>query len=304
LDVVESLDSIRGVETQIGKQPVFIAANVLPSLQNGTRRLRWVETARGPDQALRDFREARAILISERFRNLLGFKVGSRVPLLTPQGRVEFTVAGVFYDYTPNQCVLYMPQPLYQKYWQDFGIDGLALYLKPGTAAPAVLEDFRSRFSRQYQLTLIPNREIRESVFKTFDDTFAITYALQLIAVIVAAIGIFDTLIALLLERSRELATLRATGASPAQIMRLTLIEFGLIGLFAWAIGAVAGVALAWQLIFVINKQFFGWTIHPSLPPQVLLQALLLALAAALGAGIGPARAAARRAIAPALQTE
>lgn len=304
LDVVESLDSIRGVETQIGKQPVFIAANALPSLQSGTRRLVWVETARGPDQALRDFREARAILISERFRNLLGFKVGSRVPLLTPQGRVEFTVAGVFYDYTPNQCVLYMPQPLYQKYWQDFGIDGLALYLKPGTAAPAVLEDFRSRFSRQYQLTLLPNREIRETVFKTFDDTFAITYALQLIAVIVAAIGIFDTLIALLLERSRELATLRATGASPAQIMRLTLIEFGLIGFFAWAIGAVAGVALAWQLIFVINRQFFGWTILPSLPPQVLLQALVLALAAALGAGIGPARAAARHAIAPALQTE
>ncbi|MDF2439409.1 MAG: putative transport system permease protein [Abditibacteriota bacterium] len=304
LDAVTSLDSIRGTATQIGKQPVYIAANVLPSLQSGARRLRWVETERGSEHALRDFHESRAILISERFRNLLGFKAGSRVPLLTPQGRVEFQVAGVFYDYTPNQCVLYMPQSLYRKYWQDFGIDGLALYLKPGASAKTVIEELQSRFSRQYQLTLLPNREIRQSVFKTFDDTFAITYALQLIAVIVAAIGIFDTLIALLLERSRELATLRATGASPGQIMRLTLIEFGLIGFFAWAIGAVAGIALAWQLIFVINRQFFGWTIHASLPPQVLLQALGLALAAAIGAGIGPAWAAARRSIAPALQTE
>jgi putative ABC transport system permease protein len=200
--------------------------------------------------------------------------------------------------------VIYLPKVLYERYWRDSATDGLALYLKQGVPAARVQRDFERQFARRYQLTLLPNQEIRQSVFRTFDQTFAVTYALQLIAVIVAAIGIFDTLIALLLERGRELATLRATGASAAQIMQLTLIEFGCIGLFAWILGTLAGVCLAWQLIFVINRQFFGWTIHPSLPSEVLLQALALALAAALGAGIGPARAAARRNIATELQTE
>jgi putative ABC transport system permease protein len=84
----------------------------------------------------------------------------------------------------------------------------------------------------------------------------------------------------------------------------MTFIEFGLIGIFAWFIGSVAGICLAWQLITVINRQFFGWTIQMTLPPQVFAQALALALLAAIGSGILPARAAARRNIAEALQLE
>src|SRR5690606_36081009 len=134
--------------------------------------------------------------------------------------------------------------------------------------------------------------------------TFAVTYALQLITVLIAAVGIFDILTALLLERRREIAMLRAVGASAAQIHRMTYIEFGLIGLFAWIIGVAAGLCLAWQLIFVINRQFFGWSIFWTLPPAVLGQALLLALAASIGAGVWPARAALRRPLAPALHEE
>jgi putative ABC transport system permease protein len=163
---------------------------------------------------------------------------------------------------------------------------------------------FRAALCGTLSTDFVAQPRIRDSVFQTFDQTFAVTYALQLIAVIVAAIGIFDTLIALLLERGRELATLRAVGASSTQIQKMTFIEFGLIGIFAWFIGSVAGICLAWQLITVINRQFFGWTIQMTLPPQVFAQALALALLAAIGSGILPARAAARRNIAEALQLE
>ncbi len=301
---VRLLDTIRGAEIMLGKQPVFIAANSLPGLQSGERRMRFVETANGEAAAKTAYGNGQAILISERFQNLLGYNAGQSVSLLTPSGRVAFPIAGVFYDYTPNECVMYMPKALYQRYWKDTATDGLALYLKAGVPVEQVQREITNRFAQRYQLTLLPNREIRQSVFNTFDQTFAVTYALQLIAVIVAAIGIFDTLIALLLERSREHSTLRATGASGAQILKLTLIEFGCIGGLAWLIGCFAGVFLAWELIFVINRQFFGWTIHPYLPAQVLSQALALALLAAWGAGIGPAWAAARRNIAAELQTE
>ena len=130
------------------------------------------------------------------------------------------------------------------------------------------------------------------------------TYALQLIAVVVAAIGVFDTLVSMMLERTTELAALRAMGASQGQIRAMALWEFALLGGVSWVLGSLAGLLLAGEMIFVINRQFFGWTIFPSIEPTVFLQAFGLALGAALGAGIFPARAAARRNLASALQRE
>lgn len=301
---VKVMDTIRGADTILNNQPVFIAANTLPSLATGDRRIEWVSTRGGADRALRDFGAGRAILISERFSNLLGYKAGGSVSLDTPRGPRRFEIAGVFLDYTPNEAVLYMPQPTYKYLWSDAATDGIALYFRPGVRVEAVQAQFERRFGRKYTLTLLPNKKIRDQVFKTFDDTFAVTYALQLIAVIVAGVGIFDTLLALLLERGRELAVLRATGASKGQVQRWILLEFGLVGLIGWALSLFAGSLLAWQLIFVINRQFFGWTIQPAMPWFVPLQALILAMAAALGAGLIPSRAAARADLARSLQME
>lgn len=305
LPEVRIYETIRGVDTQLKGRPVFIAANSLPTLATGDRKTRFVETTGGSVEATRRrFLAGDAVLISERFKNLLGYHAGDTVGLATPQGPHDFFVAGVFYDYTPDQCTLFMPQPLFRRYWHDPNLDAVALYLKPGVDLEAVRSAIDRRFGARYQLTLAPNAQIRRTVFSTFDQTFAVTYALQLIAVIVAGIGIFDTLIALLLERNRELAALRALGASRGQVTRLILTEFGLIGVVAWLISIAAGVALAWELIYVINRQFFGWTIFWSLPLAVPAQALLLALATALLAGLLPARAAGRRSLASALQME
>jgi len=303
LPAVRLHDTLRNAETEVKGQPVSILANTIPAIATGDRIIRFVETANGDEAAKRSFLDNKGVLISERFQTLLGYRAGDTLTLNTPAGPVGFFIAGVFYDYNPS-TVMYMPQPLYRKFWRDFQIDGLALYLKPGASEDAIKRQFDEKFGARYQLMILPNRELRREVFDTFDQTFAVTYALQLIAIIVAVIGIFDTLISLLLERSRELATLRAMGASARQIRKMIFIEFGLIGVFAWLIGVAAGLCLAWELIYVINRQFFGWTIQWTLQPIVLWQALALSLIASLGAGIVPARNAIRRNVAEALQTE
>lgn len=301
---LRTLDAIRSAQTFVHGRPVQIAGNELPALLTGDRKIHFKSTVGGERAAISSFTNGSAILVSERFESLVGIGSGGLVKLNTPSGERGFTVAGVFYDYTPNECLIYLPNSRYRAYWHDSALDGLAVYLRDPSKVEAIVNDIQRRFGPRYQLTLLRNRDIRTSVFKTFDQTFAVTYALQLVAILVAAIGIFDTLIALLLERSRELAALRAIGASGGQIVRMTLAEFGLVGFFAWIIGAASGLALAWQLIFVINKQFFGWTITWSMPFSILTQSLGLALLASLGAGMLPALAAARRPIAPNLQTE
>ena len=299
---VSTVDRVRQAQVEIEGKPITVFANDLPSLSTGARRLHFVSTRDGQENALRDYLNGKAILVSERTANELNLKSGGVLKVPTPVGEKSFPITGIFYDYNPNS-VFYLQLPTYQKLWHDDQIDGLALYLKSGSGEQ-IKAQLNRKFGAKYALALLPNQEIRQQVFETFDQTFAVTYALQLIAVVVAAIGVFDTLVSMMLERTTELAALRAMGASQRQIRALALWEFALLGGISWITGSIAGLLLAGEMIFVINRQFFGWTIFPSVEPLVFVQALALALGAALGAGIFPARAAARRNLAAALQRE
>jgi putative ABC transport system permease protein len=103
-----------------------------------------------------------------------------------------------------------------------------------------------------------------------FDRTFVLTYVLEAIAVFVAVLGIVNTLVTAVLERRRELATLRAIGASRGQVERLVQWEAIYLGLIGALLGVAGELALAWVLIAVINKQSFGWTIRMTVPVGVL----------------------------------
>jgi hypothetical protein len=110
-------------------------------------------------------------------------------------------------------------------------VNSLGLYLKPKAEPDKVAKDFRERFSRSGEFSIYSNRLLRTRIFEIFDQTFAVTYVLRTIAVIVAVIGIFLGLTTLVTERARELGVLRSIGASAAQIRRLLLWESGMIGL-------------------------------------------------------------------------
>lgn len=300
---VATFDTLRQAQLEIGGQNVILLANELPSIESGQRQLRFISRTKS---ALTDFYNGDAVLLSERLASLLDKGVSDTLTIPTPSGLKTLPIGGVFYDYNPN-AVFYLDRRTYQKWWRDNQIDGLALYLKgsdKAARAEAIKREIDRKFGAQYALRLLPNAAIRREVFDTFDQTFAVTYALQLIALVVAAFGVFDTLVAMILERTTEFASLRAMGASAAQIRKLAFWEFGMLAFFAWIMGSLAGVLLASEMIFVINRQFFGWTIFPTFQPQVLLQAALLAFGAIAFAGWFPARQAARRDLAGALQRE
>ena len=130
------------------------------------------------------------------------------------------------------------------------------------------------------------------------------TYALQIIAVTIALLGIANTVLTSVLERRRELATLRAIGASRAQIRGLVVWETAYLGLVGAVKGVVAGLLIAIVLVEVVNQQSFGWTIHFLVPPYLLLQATVLSIVAALMAGFGPAVWAGRQPVVEGLRYE
>jgi putative ABC transport system permease protein len=148
------------------------------------------------------------------------------------------------------------------------------------------------------------NRELKARILEIFDQTFAITYALEAVALVVAALGILNTLIASVLERTREIGILRSVGFTRGGVQRTILWEAACMGALANVLGALSGVALSLILIYVINKQSFGWTIQFTLPARLIAEYAALTLVASLAAGCLPAWRASRLPIAEAVRYE
>jgi putative ABC transport system permease protein len=110
------------------------------------------------------------------------------------------------------------------------------------------------------------------------------------VAIVVAVLGITNTLGTLMIERRGEISILKFLGASPRQLKRMTLTEAFLTGLLGLTLGCLLGFGLALILIFVINRQAFGWTIQFDPPWLSVILALAGVLVATLLSGLYPAR--------------
>jgi putative ABC transport system permease protein len=217
-------------------------------------------------------------------------------------------VLGVFFDYATDGGKIVIDRSLYQQWWRDDGVTVFPVYVEPGANPEqvrlAILETLAEDSPGSLLPTVLSNAELRRDILRIFDRTFTLTYVLEAIAVIIAMLGIINTLVTSVVERRRELATLQALGGSRGQITALILWEAGYLGLLGTAMGLFGGLALAWILIRVINRQSFGWTIQVSWPWGLMAEVAVLALVASLLAGFWPARWAARQPLVEGLRYE
>jgi putative ABC transport system permease protein len=245
-----------------------------------------------------------AVLVSEPFAARHGVPArGGSVTLQSDAGPRTFEVAGVYYDYATERGTVLMAREVYERHWNDRARSSVAAYVAPGHDPGAVADALRRALSGT-ALSVVETRTLRREALKVFDRTFAVTEALRLLAVIVAFIGVWSALLALQVERTRELGTLLALGLLPRQLWGLTLLETGLIGLSAGLLSLPTGLLLAVILIDVINVRSFGWTMRLELSPLVLAQALAVSVLAALLAAVYPVRRLERLSVAAALRQE
>jgi putative ABC transport system permease protein len=182
-----------------------------------------------------------------------------------------------------------MDRRVFLKWWEDDRINGVRLYLKDPSRLNQVRESLLREQAGRYTLAIVSHRELRGQILAIFDQTFRVTYALEAIAILVAFLGIIHTSSILNLFRAKELGILKALGARPGQVRGLLLTETVLMGFFSFLWGAVAGTLLSLILIFVINKQSFGWTIQLYWTFQVYWQTLAVIGVSSVLAGWVPA---------------
>ena len=251
------------------------------------------------------FHRGEVLLVSEPYAYRRNLKTGDSIEIPVAGGSRSFTVGAIFFDYGTDPGLLVVPMDVYQKYWQDDAVSTIGVFLQPGYPTDQALTAIRQLLGNaDTRLQATPNRKILEHSLEVFDRTFTITRVLRLLVIAVAFVGILSAFLALQLERSLEYAILRATGLTPAELLKLVTLQTGILGCMAGVLALPLGWLMGRVLIEVINLRSFGWSLQSLFPPELFFEAMLLSLGAALLAGLYPGLRLARSAPAAAMRAE
>jgi putative ABC transport system permease protein len=281
---VAEVDTLRAFEFRYeGTRATFAAANM-----DIVRRRRFLKFVSGTFPAAPD-----TAMVTEPFADKHHLRTGDVMHIPLSGSTAALTVSGIYYDYSSDRGTVLVDRSTLLRYLPDQPVTNIAVYVQPGADAAKVRRDLEMRL-RDFPLVIAPNEVLRRAAVEVFDRTFTVTYALEAVAIVVAMLGAANSLLALVLDRRREIGLIRYLGAATGQVRRMILMEAGLLGLLAGSLGSALGMALSLVLIYVVNKQSFGWTIQFHPPALLLAGALLLVWAVTVLAGVYPARFASR----------
>ncbi|MEW5864734.1 MAG: FtsX-like permease family protein [Pseudomonadota bacterium] len=210
--------------------------------------------------------------ISEAVRDAYRWRPGDRIELPLAGKRRPFVVAGVWRDYARQHGAIVIERAIYVALTGDRRANDAALWLAPG-ATPDAAERALRALPGGSLLDIAGPGEIRARSLSIFDRTFAVTYALEAVAVLVGLFGLSSSIGAIVLARRREFGMLRHIGMSRAQIGEMLAAEGGLLAALGVVAGLAIGAAMSLVLVFVVNRQSFGWGMDLA-PPWALLGAL------------------------------
>jgi len=307
--LIEDLSIIPGVEA------VSTSRRAWHEDENGRTQILAIKMAPGsyagteildadPLEVWPSFERTDGVLVSEPYAYRNNVAAGDSVSLRTASGKSQFRVIATYQSYDINASALLMSRETYDRHFDDPGVDSIGLYLSDSVNADAVIAQIEAISEGRQKLVINSNARIRELSLQIFDRTFVITDVLYWLAIGVAFIGILGAMLALQLERARELAVLRALGMTPLQLGGMITLQTSVIGLLSGIAAIPLGLVMAYVLIEVINRRAFGWQIDMTIAPNLLLSAVLFAVVAALLAGIYPAFRAAQSQPALAMREE
>jgi putative ABC transport system permease protein len=286
---VSAVDQFKAYEISYEEKPATLAGADLQVLRD-FKSSDFV-SGRAPADVLAELRGHDAAIVSEPFANKHHVKAGDSVAIPAGEREARFRITDTYYDYASERGVIIVDRGTLLKYFPDPMPSNLAVYVAPGVELERVRKEIEKAAAGR-NILIFSNRDLRIEAIRIFDRTFAITYALEAVAIFVAVMGIAGALVALVMDRRRELGLLRFLGAATGQVRKMILVEAGLLGLLANVVGLGLGILLSLILIYVINKQSFGWTIQFHWPVAMLVGAISVVYGATVVAGLYPAHVA------------
>jgi putative ABC transport system permease protein len=257
-----------------------------------------------PKEALAAVADGLGVVASERLMAARQLSLGDELTLPSPTGPHRLPIVGVYRDFNTGNYSIVMSLARYRHDFNDTTLTGIGVDLRAGMDAASLEAAARASVAGTPSARVRSSAGIEEVSLDVFDRTFKITEVLRLLSGVVAFLGVLSALLAIELERSRELGVLRALGFAPRDLVSSLLTQTGLLGLAAGVVAMPLGTGLAALLVHVINRRAFGWTMDLSVTAGPLLAGLALAVGAALLAGAYPSWRASRIVLGTALREE
>lgn len=250
---------------------------------SGKARFHFIE---GSESSWKEMSKGSAF-ISESLSLRFGLKVGDQVRIPTPKGLVGFPIVAVTRDYSSDQGTVQIDRSVYRDLWGDDRVQSLALFLKPGVSMEevrmSVIKDFKG-----LEKTVVSNAQMRETVLGIFDKTFAPTATLKGVSLLVGLLGVATAMMAILMERSRDIRVLGYLGLTSGELGRMNIYQGLIMGFAAFLIAAVSGTVLTYIIVHAINYRSFGWSIDIRLNPWVFVETFSLTMIACFASSLYP----------------
>jgi putative ABC transport system permease protein len=298
---VTRVQMVRDARVVFHHTPVMAVAVDVKSLSETVHRDPVEGTA---DEMYRKTAAGEGFMVSDNLAQLHGLHVGDMLDVASPGGVIHLPVAGVIVDYSDQQGTIFMDRALFMRYWKDDSVNVFRVYVRRGADMAAVRQRILDRFAGHRQVFVFTNGELKAYILKITDQWFGLTSVQIAVAVLVAILGIVNTLTVSITDRRRELGVLQAVGGLHGQIRRTIWIEALTIGVIGLVLGYVLGAINLYYILQIVHKDIAGMRLDYTFPYATMLGLIPTILGAALIAAIWPAESAVHGSLVEALEYE
>jgi putative ABC transport system permease protein len=298
---VAEIQSERLPRLQFHGYPVMLLSTELAKVGRRVKR----HMISGDEQTMnRLASQEKGVILSENLSALAKLKLGDMVELATPTGMLRLPVVGTIRELSNQMGTIILERSLYVRYFQDDTVDVFRVYLEPSASQEEVRGRSVERLGRQRHMFVMLNRDIRAYVGRVMNQWFGLTYVQVVVSMLVAILGIVNTLTVSISDRRRELGVLRAVGGLRNQIRGTVWMEAAAIGIIGLALGIATGAITLYYELQAIQYDISGMPFAYQFPWGIVAMLVPVILFAAFGAAILPAESAVRGSLVEALEYE
>jgi putative ABC transport system permease protein len=305
LEAIEGIDAVQRVRSErlrYGDTPVLVVSVEIDRFRS--RGGQQPTVAGDPDEMYTQAAAGRGLLVSENFANLQRVHLNDVLDIPTPGGSLRLPVVGIVKDWSDQLGTILLDRQLFIQQWNDDSVNVFRVYLEPGAAASDVRARILARLGTTRRLFVLTNEDVRDYIMSLTNQWMGMTNAQIAVAVLVAVLGIVNTLTVSILDRRRELGVIRAVGGLRGQVRRTIWMEAVGMSIIGVVLGLALGAINLYCILEAARRDIGGMNVDYAYPVSIALFIVPTMLVAAFVSALGPGESAVRGSLVEALEYE
>ncbi len=305
-----ALERIEGVEDVQSVRTPRIVFRGTPVMLIALEVAEWAARTKRPaiegrtEEMYRLTAEGRGAILSQTLAGRKGLRAGDTIEILAPTGTLRLPIVGVIDDWSDQQGTIFLDRAVYRKWWNDDRVNTFRVYLRKGASLAAARAAILDKLGTGRRLFVLTNEEVRSYITDLTKQWLAMSYSQIAIAVLVAVLGIMNTLTVSIMDRRRELGVLQAVGARRRQIRYTIWIEALAVAFVGIVLGLGLGVIALHYVLDMTHRDISGMVLAYRFPVGIMAMLFPIILGAAFVAALWPAESAVRGSLVQALEYE